>query len=411
MLALAMCTACAPSGATAALMGSGPTDEMLLIARKVEACAKSKLPSQAMECESWLLLSEPTCAKALTELASTLYYKRGYDAYPLHKMLNVCGKAYCSRLPKPLPALCKELPLEPNPSAWYDKAAPFLQAVDALEGISTIVTIYRTRSGHRYCRLPGAGTASVGGASPASDARPVGAGRAVASHGGRADRASHASRLRVTLRLSMEKGRLHVLGDDGASGSWLLARPWKQGMRPLVDGLYRQAPNAQIAVLVDGVVPMDAFKSLIAVMGAAGWCQLGLPRVPRSHPGGLSCPPAPGRKTKPASGLGKGSSEASILVTPSAMYYNGKLVLRLEDGMAPGDAITDGPQGHLIHLLRVKMLEDLRGPKPPEAFNVYAAPGMTLPMYTVSSISYSAYNALGQASSPRTQLPMSLSCR
>lgn len=351
-----------------------------LIRQRAE-CDGKQFWTEKWRCVARFNYSERACAEAFSELGRTYYYRRGYDAYPLYRLLNACGRAYCPRLGAPRPQLCAALPVGPNPAGWYDKVDALLFAIDVLEKRWVSSPALRVGPDHGYCRV---------------------------------DRHPHKKAPEVTLWLRRESGRMHVRATGGAEGAWSFDSFAGEAPRPIINALYERGYRGEIAFKVENVVPAKAFSDLVSALTSAGWCKHHTTLAKHDDPGGLSCPNAgnrPLRRAQPFTDDGMLGTTATVRVTPTALYYKGKLVVKLEGGRVPGTYITDGPQGHLIHPLRKAILADHPQPGISDSIRIAVTPGMTLSSYLWSSISYSANQALAQATRSKRSVDVSVSCQ
>jgi hypothetical protein len=358
-----------------------PVQETVALLRRVGDCAEKRFWADRNECQTRLIYSERACADAFSELGRTYYYGKGYDAYPLYRLLNACASAYCKRLPTPRPRLCAVLPVGPSPASWFDRVEPFMLAIDALEGVWASKTTLLLGPNHGYCRIL---------RTPARSAP------------------------EVTLWLRRQGARLHVRATGGVDGSWSFDRLSGEAARPIINALYERKYRGAIWIRLENVVPLSAFVDLDVALQAAGWCQVQSPEAKHDGPGGLSCPPGgnrPVREFLPLLDGGVLGTAASVRVTPTGLYYKGKFVVKIEGGRVPGNFITDGPQGYLIHPLRKAILADHPKPGIPSSVRIVVAPGMTLSSYLAYSISYSGTQALAQATRNDRTMPQSLHCQ
>jgi len=207
---------------------------------------------------------------------------------------------------------------------------------------------------------------------------------------------------------------LHVRATGALRGARSFVSLAGEASRPIIHALYERGYRGAILIELESVVPQKASGDLQTALMAAGWCHVQTPLAKHDHPGGLWCPPAPNRPLRefePFVGGGLLGTFATVSVTPTALYYKGKLVVRLEGGRVPGKYITDGPQGHLIHPLRKAILADHPHPGISDAIRIVVAPGMTLSSYLMFSISYSGSQALAQATRSGRSMPVSVRCQ
>ncbi len=358
--------------------------ETAALIRQVHDCDQKRFWTDRYECQARLTYSERACADAFAELGRTYYYRKGYEAYPLYRLLNACGRAYCRRLPAPQPRLCSVLPVGPNPAGWFDRVAPFMQAMDGLEGVWISNTTLLLGPDHGYCRA----RRHQAGSSP-----------------------------KVTLWLRHQGARLQVRATGTVHGAWSFDSLSGEAARPIINALYNTGYQGEILIQVENVVGLSAYVDLDMALQAAGWCQVQTPMAKHDAPGGLSCPPSrsrPLREFSPTVDGGVLGTLATVRVTPTGLYYKGRFVVKLEDGRVPGNFITDGPQGHLIHPLRKAILADQADhPKPgiPDSLRIVVTPGMTLSSYLAYSISYSGSQALAQATRSDRSMPLSFHCQ
>lgn len=352
-----------------------------VLIRNHAQCAGKQFWTEKFQCEARLNYSERTCAEAFAELGRTYYYRKGYDAYPLYRLLNACGRAYCPRLPAPRPRLCAALPLGPNPAGWFDKVDPLFFAIDVLERRWISNPVLLAGSDHGYCR------AHRVPVKPAS---------------------------KVTLWLRRDGARLHVRATGALRGAWSFGTFAGEASRPIINALYERGYRGVILIELENVVPLEASVDLVTALKSAGWCHVRRPLARHDNPGGLSCPNAgnrPLRELKPFVDGGLLGTFATVRVTPTGLYYKGKLVVRIEGGRVPENYITDGPEGHLIHPLRKAILADHPHPGISDAIRIVVTPGMTLSSYLMYSISYSGSHALAQATRSGRSMTVSVTCQ
>jgi len=355
--------------------------ETAALIRQVADCEGKQFWTERYECKARLIYSERACADAFSELGRTYHYRKGYDAYPLYRLLNACGRAYCKRLPGPQPRLCAALPVGPNPAGWFGLVEPFMRAIDGLEGLWTSNPTLLLGPDHGYCR--------------------VRRGPVMASP-------------RVTLLLRRDGAKLHVRATGSVRGTWSFDSFSGEAARPIINALYEHSYQGAILIQLENVVPLSAFVDLDIALQSAGWCQVMTPEARYDAPGGLSCPHAGNRPLQEVSPYVDGGAlgtVATVRVTPTGLYYKGKFVVKLEGGRVPGHYLTDGPQGHLIHPLRKALLADHPKPGIPGSLRIVVTPGMTLSSYLSYAISYSGSQALAQATRTGRTMPLSYRCQ
>jgi hypothetical protein len=205
-----------------------------------------------------------------------------------------------------------------------------------------------------------------------------------------------------------------VRAEGALTGAWTFDSFGGAAARPLMDALYARRFRGEISIQLDGVLPVKVFRDLSGALGAAGWCRVVIPEAPHDAPGGLSCPLAWNRPLRRFASWYDGGAlgtRATVRVTPTALYYKGRRVVRLEHGRVPGRFLTDGPEGHLIHPLRKAILADHPSPGIPDAVRIVVTPGVTVSTYLVFSITYSANQALAQATRDERAVLFGLRCQ
>ena len=217
LVSLAGCHTASPLGRVLDLESVHQT--ATLIQQSME-CEGKRFWTERHQCLMRLHFSERACADAFAELVRTYHYRKGYDAYPLYRLLNTCGRAYCRRPLAPRPRLCDHLPLGPNPAGWFDQVEPFISAIDEVEGLMVAKTALLLGTDYGYCR---------------------------------AHRDPVKSASKVTLHLRRDGERLHVRATGALRGAWSFDSLSGDAPAPIINALYDIGFRGGILIRLENV--------------------------------------------------------------------------------------------------------------------------------------------------------------